>query len=175
MKISFLRYRFIVNFVLVTAIFLQCFGIAEQGIITLQDGTYNYMCQTSVNEVPIIDYLSAHYNGGKILQNVYSAGFDASAAGIDFKNIIYEGSGQLWQRALQNPAQTVDWIIVKPDNSLDVVAQHVQVNDPLFLAQFTLVVRQSNNLRLYHRINGLPLANRPVPPTLHFEHRPCIT
>lgn len=172
MKLPLSRFRFMANFVLMVVILVQCAGVAKQGIITLQEGTFNYMCNTSVDELPIVDYLSSRYNGGKILEDV-SASFSATDAGLDFKNVIYIGSGQLWKQALQNPDGSVDWIIVNPDNPLDLVAQQVNVNSPSFLAQFTLVVQQSNNLRLYHRIGAVPLVNRLAQPPLSLPHHSC--
>lgn len=55
-------------------------------------------------------------------------------AQINFKNIIYEGSGNLWKQALHNPASMVNWIIVNPANQFDQVAKHLT---PAFNAQFT--------------------------------------
>ena len=172
-KIPFVKYKAVVNLIFLAVILFQCVGVVEQGIITLQEGIFNYSCNTSTDELPISNYLAAHYNGGKILEDV-TASFSASDAGLNFTNVIYVGSGHYWQQALQNPDQFADWVMVNPNNPLDIVAQHIKVKDLSFLTHFVLVVQQGNNLRLYHRIGRPPLANRPIPPVWQFEHRSCI-
>jgi len=168
-SISMRRFYLISRLVLVGVILAQSLLITSQGIISLQDGQYDYACSP---QLIINQYLAKHYNGGKILQDVYAAQFDASAAGIDFKNIIYEGSGRFWSQALQNPASSVDWIIIKPDNSIDLVAQRLK-EDPAFLSQFTLVVRQTDGILLYHQLGKPPLPTRPAPPVWQGNHHPC--
>jgi hypothetical protein len=165
------RLRLVGYVTLLGLILFQSALTTSQGIISLEDGLYNYACQSF--QQPTISYLEAHYNGGKILQDVYATQFDVTEAGLDFKNVIYEGSSRFWLRALHDPANSVEWIIVKPDSPLDVVAQHLN-QDPGLLSQFTLVLRQSNNVLLYHHVGRPPLPNRPVPPPVVLEHHPCI-
>jgi hypothetical protein len=171
-RIPLSRFRQIGTITLIGIVLMQNVLIASQGIITVQDGLYNYACSTY--ETPIIDYLIAHFNGGMILQDVYTTQFDVTEAGLDFKNVIYEGSGPVWSHALQNPAQSAEWIVVKPDSSIDIVAQHINLHSTVFLSQFQLVVRQSNNVLLYHRLGEPPLPNHPVPPPLQLPHFPCF-
>jgi hypothetical protein len=90
---------------------------------------------------------------------------------MDFRNVIYEGTGRFWSQALQNPASSADWIVVNPDNSIDLVAQRLK--DPAFLSQFTLVVRQTDGILLYHHLGRPPLPTRPAPPVWKGEHHPC--
>jgi len=105
------------------------------------------------------------------LQDV-TTGSEITQAGMNFANIIYQGSGQLWSQALQNPAETVDWVIVRPGGK-DLVAQHIDVNNPAFLSQFALVVKQTDGIRLYHHLGRPPLPTRPAPPIWNVEHHPC--
>ncbi len=163
------RFSAIGRVVLLGVILAQSVLITSQGIIALQDGQHDYACSP---QLIINRYLAEHYNGGKILQDVYAAQFDASAAGIDFKNVIYEGSGRFWSQALQNPARSVDWIIIKPGNAIDLVAQRLK-EDPAFLSQFTLVVRQTDGILLYHQLGKPPLPTRPAPPMWEGAHYPC--
>jgi hypothetical protein len=122
------------------------------------------------------DYLAEHYNGGKILEDVFTVGFDPTDTGlINFEEVIYEGSYRIWQKALRDPAHYVDWILVKPSNSEDLVAQNVDLQSPVFLSQFTLVFQQTDGVLLYHRIAGLPMSDRPAPTPLNVEHPPCTT
>ena len=112
-----------------------------------------------------------------MLSDTFTSGTNALGleVGVDFKNVVYEGSGDVWTQALANPAAVVDWIEVNPTNSSDIVAKHINVNSPLFLAQFTLVAQEDSGLSLYHR-NGLPpLPGNALPPGLLTEHRFCGT
>jgi hypothetical protein len=60
-----------------------------------------------------------------------------------------------------------------PRNQNDLVAQRINPQDPVFLSQFTLVVREPSGLSLFHR-NGLPpLPTRPVPDGLLTAHSLC--
>ncbi|HKV02260.1 MAG TPA: glycosyltransferase, partial [Ktedonobacteraceae bacterium] len=168
-SISMRRFYLIGRFVLIGVILAQSVLITSQGIIDLQDGQHIYACSP---QLIINQYLAEHYNGGEILQDVYTAQFDASAAGIDFKNVIYEGSGRFWSQALQNPASSVDWVILNPGNPSDPVAQRLK-EDPTFLSQFTPVVRQTDGILLYHHLGKPPLPTRPAPPMWKGEHYSC--
>ncbi len=166
------RSRQIVQIILVAAIVLQSYLVASSGIIALQDGLYGVDC---VPTHSIIVYLAQHYNGGRIMEDTYTAQTNAlgSEAYIDFKNMVYEGSGQLWNVALQRPASVVDWIIVNPQEPNDLVAQQIQASKGAFLSQFTLLLHESDGLNLYHR-NGLPpLPTRPVSSSVLTAHRLC--
>src|SRR2546421_471873 len=156
---------------LAAVILVQSFLIASQGIISLQEGQYEYACIAQRN---IVEYLAEHYDEGKILENMFTTQVDPVEFKGSFKSIIYEGSGQLWLQALKNPANSVEWILVNPDNHNDPVAQHINVNSVAFMSQFTLVIRQSNGILLYHRLGSQPLPDRPAPPSLKFAHHTCI-
>jgi hypothetical protein len=158
-SIAFRRFYQIAKVLLVGLIIGQSLLIASQGIITLQEGQYNYSCAPQNG---VVQYLAEHYNGGRILQDVYTSQFDASDAGIDFKNVVYEGSGNYWAQALSNPGGSVDWIIYKPTSPTDLVTRAVQSN-PQFLAQFQQVAGNSKGVLLFYRKGGPPLANRPAP------------
>ena len=105
--------------------------IVNTGIITLQDGEYGLACTPTHS---IVIYLTQHYAGGKILEDLYTSKIDTleSTAGIDFKNMVYEGSGQLWTEALSHPQQVVDWIILNTSNPDDYVARKINLNSPTF-------------------------------------------
>ena len=138
----------------------------------MQDGQYGVSCAPGH---PINVYLAQHYAGGKILENAYTTKIYGEEAGIHFSNFIYEGSGQLWNDALKNPAGTVDWIIVHADDPTDPVFTHININSSTFDAQFTLVAQETGSARLllYHR-NGLPpLPTRPALPNMLTEHQLC--
>lgn len=149
---------------------LQTMLTTRGGIISLQDGQFGIDCALPQ---PIVTYLAQHYNGGKILEDLYANKVDEVnlEANIDFHNMVYEGSNALWQQALAHPAQVASWIIINPANPRgDSVNDHI--NKAEFYVQFTLDLEESNGLSLYHR-NGIALASRPVPRYLLHEHGAC--
>jgi hypothetical protein len=155
-------------------VIIQSLLTATTGIVSLQSGQYGLDCAPLH---PIVVYLAQHYNGGRILTDTFTSGTNALGleVGVDFKNVVYEGSSDLWTQALANPTAVVDWIEVNPTNSYDIVTKHINVKSPLFLSQFTLVVQEDSGLSLYHR-NGLPpLPTNVLPPGLLTEHRFCGT
>jgi cellulose synthase/poly-beta-1,6-N-acetylglucosamine synthase-like glycosyltransferase len=165
-------WRRLVYIVLLGVIVSQMIVTANGGIITVQDGQYGISCAP---EQPINIYLAQHYAGGKILENMFTSKIYGEEAGVHFSNFIYEGSGQLWTEALQNPAGMVDWIIVRAGDPTDPVSTQIDISSSTFNSQFTLVARESakTGLSLYHR-NGLtPLPTRPVPPGMLTEHQLC--
>ena len=168
-SLSFSHVRAIGRMSVLGVILAQNLLITSGGVITLQDGQYNYACGPQKS---IITYLAQHYRGGNVLQDVYASQFDVSDAGLDFRHVIYEGAGHLWLQALKHPASSVEWIVVNPTNSLDLVASQLKA-DPTLLSQFRLVVHQSNGILLYHHDGRPPLPTRPAPPVWQGDHYPC--
>ncbi|HEX3640301.1 MAG TPA: hypothetical protein VHV10_03315, partial [Ktedonobacteraceae bacterium] len=164
--------QFILQAALGVMVIIQSLSTINGGIVSLQSGQYGLDCAPLH---PMVVSLAQHYAGGRILTDTFTSGTNALGleVGVDFKNIVYEGSGNLWIQALANPAAVVDWIEVNPTNSYDIVAKHINVESPLFLSQFTLVTQEDSGLSLYHR-NGLPLLpTNSLPPGLLTEHRFC--
>lgn len=166
---SLRRLQVLAQCTLIVVIIGQSLWTASHGIISLEDGQFGLSCAHSH---PVIIYLAQHYNSGKILEDLYDTKIDAMnpEAGIDFKNIIYEGSGKLWQQALHNPSSAVNWIIVNPANKYDQVTQHLT---PKFNEQYTRDIEEPNGLSLYHR-NGLVLPTRPIPTFFLDQHMLCV-
>ncbi len=167
--------RTIGYFAFMLVIIAQSVLIVSNGIITLQDGQYGVSCEPQ-HQINI--YLAQHYNGGKILEDIFSSGIDGVDASIDYQNFVNESSGPSWNAALQNPNK-MDWIIVRPealrrpDDPHDLIAQHIDLNGVAFLTEFTLVVQEPTGVELYHR-NGLPpLPTYSVPPGLLNAHYRC--
>lgn len=168
---SFFRVAFVI------LIIIQSGLIGLNGIVTLQDGQYGVSC-APYHQINI--FLAQHYEGGKILEDLYSSDIDGIDAGIDYKNFVTEGSGQEWTTDLHDPAR-VDWIIVRPPwltqsgDQRDLVAQSINLNSSTFLSNFTLAVQEPTGLELYHRTGRPPLPTRAVPQGLLNEHLPCGT
>lgn len=154
---------------LVGVLLVQTALTMHGGIVTLQDGQYGQSCAPT-NRLSL--YLAQHYNGGFILEDTYQNSQDFANAGIDFQNVVYQGSRSLWVTALSDPAAVVDWVTMKPG---DLVAQHINTNAPAFKKAFTLVFSVPGGTQLYHK-NGLaPLPTRPLPANLLIMHQLCDT
>jgi hypothetical protein len=111
-------------------IIAQTVLMASGGIVSLQDGQFGLSCAHSH---AIIIFLAQHYEGGRILEDLYDTKIDAlnPEAGIDFKNVVYEGSDRLWHQSLRDPASMVNWIIVNPADRHDLVAEaYTSLNAP---------------------------------------------
>ncbi len=158
--------------VLALVVVTQTLLLIAGGVITVQDGIYGGSCSFPH---PINAYLAAHYDGGRVLENTFTAKIDGSDAGLLLKDIVYDGSGKLWTKALKNPEAVVDWVIVEPANPRDIVSQHVNVNSQQFQQNFTLVYKEKYGMLLFHR-NGLPpLPTRAIDPYLLQAHSLCKT
>jgi hypothetical protein len=160
--------RLVPQLALAGVILTQVVLTAHGGIIALQDGQYGASCAASR---PTVDYLASHYAGGLILEDTYFKNPQNYAvdAHLELKDIIYQGSGAIWDQALTNPAATVNWIVV---NQGDLVSQHVNLASPAFLAQFAPVAQDSDGVQLYHRIAS-PLAHNTVDPAVTQAHALC--
>jgi hypothetical protein len=166
----------LLRMIMIAVIVIQMALLVSGGIITLQDGEHGVSCEA---EHQIIVYLAQHYNGGKILEDIFASSIDGADAGIEMKNFINESSGIAWTTALKDPAPYTNWIILRPttlrrpDDPYDLVSQSIDLQSPAFLRQFTLVVQEPTGLELFQR-NGLsPLPTRPVPPGLIALHSRC--
>jgi hypothetical protein len=154
------------------AIVAQSVAIMLGGIITVQDGEYGNSCSLPH---PINAYLAQHYAGGHVLEDLYSSKITGADAGLDFRDIINEGSGALWHEALNNPGVMVDWIIVRPADKNDLVSHSIDLHSPAFLAQFSLAVAEQDGISLYHHLGRPTLPTRAISPYLLSQHRLCGT
>ncbi|HKD74813.1 MAG TPA: glycosyltransferase family 39 protein [Ktedonobacterales bacterium] len=140
---------------------------ATGGIITLQDGLYGASCSPWRATT---SFLAQHYDNTNILEDTYFQNPQdfAFTVGIDLKNIVYQGSGALWNQSLANPA-TVHWIYAHPG---DLVTRNIDVNSPAFLSQFVPVANDSDGTVLYHLISA-PLVQRTASPDMLTLHSAC--
>jgi len=156
----------IVRIGLLLIIIAQSVWIMYGGVISLMAD----MRPSCITSYSISVYLNQHYDRGYILQTNAPFHLSESESGIHFSNVIYEGNDVLWQRALQDPADSVDWVVMQPG---DRVAKAIAQNDPAFSSQFTLVASALDGLSLYHK-NGLPpLPTRPLSSYLAGERQVC--
>ena len=166
-------FKYMVPALCILAIVVQVFILNIQGVVTLQEGQNTYDCSIT-NSQQAANYLHEHWNGGTILEDVYTTQFrDAVAAQIEFHNVIYEGSDRIWLRALANPGAYAEWILVASTNKDDLVNRHIDFESAAFLTQFRLVLTQPDGLRLYQRIGSYTMADRPALPKYVYPNLPC--
>jgi cellulose synthase/poly-beta-1,6-N-acetylglucosamine synthase-like glycosyltransferase len=151
-------------------IVVQVFLTARGGNIALQDGQYGISC-----EVPLAAnvFLAQYYNGGKVLEDNFASRIDGGDAGFDFRDVIYEGSGNLWDQALANPSMYVTWIVAYPANPVDLVSQRITLHSETFLSQFTLVATDKTGVSLYHRDSDPLVKVKNVPPGFLSQYALC--
>jgi hypothetical protein len=148
---------------------LQSLVVAHGGIVSLQDGQFGASCFATTT---IPAYLAQHYDGGYILDDTYHTDEDYAAAGIHLSQVVYQGSGSLWQAALADPGAHVAWVVVLPG---DLVAQHVDITSPTFQSQFTLLLQDPiSGVYLFRGSDLPPLPTRTLPPELtRNDHALC--
>jgi cellulose synthase/poly-beta-1,6-N-acetylglucosamine synthase-like glycosyltransferase len=154
--------RIVVALLLFVGIGAQSYSLTEAGAITLQDARHGLACAPYHQSY---DYIARHYDGGKILESMNAIYPDATEAGLDFKEIVYQGSGDLWKRALNRPESVVDWIIFSPN---DLVATNI--NKSALYNYYTLMISEPDGVRLYHK-NAVPVIVHPPPPSSMWTDR----
>jgi hypothetical protein len=98
-------------------------------------------------------YLEEHYDGTPILANMGSLAHymqETSMIGLDVRNFLHEGNGDLWLAAFGSPRQYVRWILVE-ERALggDQLARRAR-QDAQFLSGFQQV-SSGGGLVLYRR------------------------
>jgi hypothetical protein len=146
----------------------QSICLSWGGIISLQDGQVGSSCYIAH---PIVAFLAEHYDGGRLLVNLYSTNIDLSPAGIPFRSEIYEGDGAAWAEALQTPSRFVEWIITSPH---DLISQHINTASAAFRNQYSLVAQEgSTGVALWHLEGLAPLPTRPLPQDVAQPYAAC--
>jgi hypothetical protein len=164
------RLRALVYLALCVTTILQAGGIMAQGIITLQDGLYGACRQPHALNM----FLRAHYDGGRILKSEASGDVSLAETGINFRNVVYEGSGDLWTQTLARPEKMVSWVIDNSKSAENFRLKLIDPTSPAFLAHFTLVFEDPTGLRLYHRKGKPILPSRSIPDTLSTDYSMCL-
>jgi hypothetical protein len=162
------RWLVVAQLALTGVIVAQSIALSWGGIISLQDGQTGSSCYIAH---PIVAFLAQHYDGGRLLVNVYSTNIDLSPAGIPFRDEIYEGDGDLWALALDNPARYVEWIITAPH---DLITQHIDTQSPTFRRLYTPIADDSATGATLWHLNGMsPLPDRPLPADVVGPYTAC--
>jgi len=98
-------------------------------------------------------YLAQAYDGTPILASMGSLGHymqETSAIGLQLRQFLHEGNGDLWIGALERPQSHVRWILIEERaEGGDVLAGRSR-EDPSFLDGFTRVA-EGGGVALYRR------------------------
>jgi len=162
-------YRMLIRPTLAVVMLAQVVATAAQSAIVVQEG----LSQACTQPYALNIFLAQHYDGGRILEDLSPGDVSLSDTGIDLKNVVDQGSTDLWPQALAHPEKTVEWVISfsAPNNALFL---HLHSSNSTFLTHFTLVLSDSpSGLLLYQRKGEPQLPLRPVPPDI--PANPCTT
>jgi hypothetical protein len=101
----------------------------------------------------VADYLRAHRHGEKLLASLGSLSHfvqELSSIGVNVRDMVHEGNGDLWAAALDRPSAHVGWILVEElSEGGDVLAERSRAK-PDFLDGFTRVA-EGGGVALYER------------------------
>lgn len=178
-RIPALRHYRRLAYISITLMFALIAGqkavLASEHIVVLDEGLSGYSCHAQHDAV---NYLAQHYDGGTVLLNAYTTPVFAlgTTAGIDYSNVIYEGSGALWDEALAAPQEHADWILTNPLNTYDLLQAAINFESEAFLAAYEPVVQQlDNGLTLYRHRDLAPLTTHDAPPAYFVSGSPgCV-
>jgi hypothetical protein len=110
----------------------------------------------------VTEYLRQHQREGKILVSLASLSHyvqELSEIGVNVRDVIHEGNGDLWAAALNMPRAHVAWVLVEElAEGGDVLAARARGN-PEFLRGFTRVAA-GGGVALYHRSQEPGFGNR---------------
>src|SRR6202008_2867503 len=94
--------------------------------------------------------------GQKIMASMGSLGHymqEASAAGLQLRDFLHEGNGDIWLAALQRPDRFADWMLIEEKaQGGDMLAKIVRER-PSFLARYERVC-EGAGMALYRRITN---------------------
>jgi hypothetical protein len=107
--------------------------------------------QHSHDRRAVAAYLQAHRRGGTILASLGSLSHfvqELSAIGVNVRDVVHEGNGDLWAAAVDRPSAHVEWILIEElSEGGDVLAARARA-EPSFLDGFTRVA-EGGGVALY--------------------------
>jgi hypothetical protein len=102
---------------------------------------------------PVTDYLAAHYDGAPILASMDALGHymqETSRIGLDIRDYVHEGNGDLWLDALASPKRHVGWVLIQARNDQRDALAARRDDHPEFLEGFQAVA-EAGDVTLYRR------------------------
>jgi hypothetical protein len=114
----------------------------------------------------VTEYLRQHRRDGKILISLGSLSHyvqELSAIGVNVRDVVHEGNGDLWTAALEMPEAHVGWVLVEElAEGGDVLAARAR-EYPAFLRAFTRVA-EGGGVALYRRNRDSGVGPQPLKP-----------
>lgn len=112
---GYLTKRFVVSkAVVVSAVgVFSALVIANGQIATLNEPRADMTKPLSITQRDAAYWLSKNYTSGEILMESYGNEELQVSSKLPIKKIIYEGSYQMWEPALDHPDEFVEWIIMR--------------------------------------------------------------
>jgi hypothetical protein len=104
---------------------------------------------------PVTDVLRTAYDGETIMASMGSLGHymqDLSQVGLDLKDFLHEGNGDIWLRALKGPRPFVGWILIEEQAEGGDMLAKISRENPAFLDGFSRV-SEGAGVALYVRQN----------------------
>jgi hypothetical protein len=76
---------------------------------------------------------------------------EASRSGIDIRDFLHEGNGDIWLAALEDPRPFADWVLVEEKAEGGDMLAHIAREHPRFLDGYSRVC-EGAGLALYRRV-----------------------
>jgi len=102
---------------------------------------------------PVTRYLGGAYDRRPILVSMGSLGHylqELSSIGIEIRDVVHEGNGDLWAAALDSPARHVGWVLIEEHAEGGDMLATLAREDPAMLDGFTRVA-SGGGVVLYRR------------------------
>lgn len=137
----------VIKFVLLILIILQTGILLQSKPITLVDALRSSESSAGIDQKELSHWLRNHPTQDLTLLSVLANDALVFDAHIKNSRLIYEGSGKVWHKSLEDPSSSAGRIIISPDNVLDTVWKASQENSKFFDG-FNLVFK-GKNFRVY--------------------------
>ena len=105
----------------------------------------------------VTDCLRAHYDGDTIMASMGSLAHymqEASRDGIDVRNFLHEGNGDIWLAALQGPRPYAGWVLIEEKAEGGDMLATIAREHPHFLDGYSRMC-EGAGLALYRRQNRM--------------------
>jgi len=135
------------------AILLTIFSMVPGNIITLQEPNVAQASIDAEQQREATEWLKSNYSGGLILMEGYGNESINFGSELSTSNFIYEGTYGYWERALVNPNQFVDWLVMRttPGDEDKVFKEYLK--HPNRFSEFT-IVWQGENITICQKKDG---------------------
>lgn len=144
----FASWRKMAAMIAIELILLQGVYMFNNGIVTVIDGSKGI---SSFESQDIAKGMHQHIKPGEsVLISIVSFSPVIFKSGVSFGQIIHEGDSREWDKALENPQNYTEWIVMANTPSDSVYNALVMKHNKAFLNQYHLVY-SANNSSLYKK------------------------